>query len=108
MNTKADEKKPDELRQLQEEIAALREDLARIAETVGSLAKERVAEGVRQAKEQAAEALAPEDLEAIRHIGEEGEALLKRLQEQQRRNPLGTLLAAAGVGFVLGRLLGGR
>ncbi len=103
-----------ENKRLQKEVAALKEDMARLREDIAALARalgeaagdyrDQAEEEVRRRARQAREA-AEARLDQARAAGEEAvEAVERRIVEK----PFLSLLTAAGLGFVLARLLDGR
>jgi ElaB/YqjD/DUF883 family membrane-anchored ribosome-binding protein len=94
--------------ELQRQIEALRQDLLRITDTLAKMGKERIEEAAGEAKEKIAERIPEEQLRQIEALKAQGEEALEALKRQQKEHPIGTLLVAAGVGFLLGKALGGR
>ena len=94
--------------ELQKQIEALRQDLLRITDTLAKMGKEKIEEAAGEAKEKIAEQIPEEQLRQIEALKAQGEEALEALKQQQKEHPMGTLLVAAGIGFLLGRVLGGR
>jgi len=103
-----------ENKRLQKEVAALKEDMARLREDIAALtralgetagdyrdaAREEV---LRRAEEAKAQARA--QVERARQAGEE---MVEEVEQKIVEKPFMSLLTAAGIGFVLARLLEGR
>ncbi|WP_457595811.1 hypothetical protein [Hydrogenimonas sp.] len=106
--TRRAEERQDENEALKREVEALKRDLAKLSETLAKMGERKFEEGVAAAKVRAAETVGDEPIERIRELADEGEALVEALKKQHKEHPLGTLLVAAGIGFLLGRALGGR
>ena len=90
---------------LKKEIETLKQDLLRLTETVGKVGESKLKESVDEVKEKIVSQIPPEQLEAAKVQGEEA---LEAIKRQQKEHPVGTLLVAAGIGFLLGKVLGGR
>ena len=90
---------------LAEDLARLREDLRRLSEHLGEEGAERIGRVRDLAQEKLAELeKAVEDLR--RRAGELRSSAAGGLEETVREQPLLSLLAAFGVGVLIGRLLG--
>jgi|AMFO01.1.fsa_nt_gi Uncharacterized conserved protein len=103
-----------ENKRLQKEVAALKEDMARLREDIAALtralgetagdyrdaAREEVLHRARQAREQA-----EAQIEQARAAGEQ---VVEEVEQKIVEKPFMSLLTAAGIGFVLARLLDGR
>jgi len=98
------EPQTDSARDLEADIAALRADIAAITATLGDLAKDTgrtVKREARKTKDQALEAAEDVKDKAIAEF----EHYEDELQATIRERPITSVLVAAGIGFVLSRLL---
>lgn len=79
--------------ELKEEFASLREDVSKIADTLGKLSGEKVSHG----RERAQAAAGRARTETRRAVGV--------VEDEIRQYPLTSLVAAFGVGWLIGRTL---
>ena len=93
---------------LKKEIETLKQDLLRLTETVGKVGESKLKESVDEVKEKIVSQIPPEQLEQLEAAKVQGEEALEAIKRQQKEHPVGTLLVAAGIGFLLGKVLGGR
>ncbi len=99
-----DEALQQELEKLKADIAQLRSDLGSLNETVREAGRERLAEARARAREKAEdtrEALKTKVDEALAT----GQKVVEDLDARVTQNPMGSLLAAFGVGFVIAQLM---
>ncbi|WP_456451326.1 hypothetical protein [Hydrogenimonas sp.] len=94
--------------ELQKEIEALKADLMRLTDTLAKMGEETIKSAAGEAKEKIAAQIPEEQLERLEALKSRGEEALEAIKQQQKEHPLGTLLVAAGIGFLLGRAMGGR
>lgn len=89
---------------LDAEIAALREDVAAITATLGDVVKHRTGEAKAEARRfrQTAERKGEETLEQVQDSFEAAEGELKTMI---RDKPISSVLIAAGIGYVLSKIL---
>jgi DNA repair exonuclease SbcCD ATPase subunit len=103
----AEELREQEMEKLKREIASLREELAALAAGGPGRAKA----GSSGASDAAAPDQAGTDWEDLRQtldeVQERGEKALKDLSARIERHPVGSAVAAFGLGFLIARLLGG-
>lgn len=96
----------------QEELTALKGDIKKIHEDLAFLAEGLTHEGKKEWKEakKAISATASRSIsglsDAAHEVAERSEAALKTVQSGISERPLTSLLAALGVGYLLGKLLG--
>ncbi|WP_201351843.1 DUF883 family protein [Hydrogenimonas urashimensis] len=93
---------------LKKEIETLKKDLLRLTETVGKVGEAKLRESLDGVKERIASEIPPEQLEKFDALKDQGEEAIEAIRRQQKEHPVGTLLVAAGVGFLLGKILGGK
>lgn len=89
--------------ELKSELKTLRDDFAKLVETVKELGTEQANAAMRKARkatEGAAESLRMSAEEAK----ERGEAFAEEIEEMIQRRPLMSILAALGIGYVVGRI----
>lgn len=93
-----------DMEQVRADLAQLREDMAAVAESVVALGRGRV----RRARDRATEAK-DEGLDRLRDLlvdlRERGEAVEGRVESEIQDRPWTSVLAAFGLGFVLGKLM---
>lgn len=94
----------DPAQNLDAEIAALREDVAAITATLGDIVKQRTSEARTEAQKmrRKVEAQGEEALESVRDGFETAESEIK---DMIREKPITSVLIAAGVGYVLSKIL---
>ncbi len=97
-----------EVEELKREIEKLKEDLSKLTQTLGKVGEEKIRGSVEEIKEQVLSQIPKEQLERLEEVKAKSEELLEAVKEQQQKHPAGTLLVAAGIGFLLGRVLGGK
>jgi len=94
----------DRAKELEADIAALREDIAAITATLGDLAKDtgrtmkREAERTKNQALEAAEEIKDKAIAEYEHYEDE-------LQATIRERPITSVLVAAGIGFIISRLI---
>ncbi len=98
----------DRIEELKREIEALKSDLSKLTQTLGKIGEEKIKSSAEEIKEQILSQIPKEQLKQLEEAKEKGEEVLETLKEQQQKHPAGTLLVAAGIGFLLGRVLGGK
>ena len=94
--------------ELKKEIEALKADLMRLTDTLAKMGEETIKSAAGEAKEKIAARIPDEKLEQLEALKTQGEEALEAVKQQQKEHPLGTLLVAAGIGFLLGKAMGGR
>ncbi|UYQ73576.1 hypothetical protein OF122_07425 [Pelagibacterium flavum] len=94
----------DPAKDLDAEIAALREDVAAITATLGDVVKYRTGEAKTEARRlrKSAERKGEETLEQVQDSFEAAEGELKTMI---REKPISSVLIAAGIGYVLSKIL---
>ncbi|WP_456403604.1 hypothetical protein [Hydrogenimonas sp.] len=97
-----------EMKELKREIETLKEDLAKLTQTLQKVAESKVKETAEDLQKQILSQIPEEQLEKLEEAKRKGEEVIETLKEQQEKHPAGTLLVAAGIGFLLGRVLGGK
>ncbi len=95
---------PEELRLLKEDLARLRADMRALKEHLASLGDREAAEA-REAANARIGALRAELDRLGEEFGLRGGEIGRSLEERVREQPLASLLAAFGLGFLLSRLL---
>ncbi|WP_456322372.1 DUF883 family protein [Hydrogenimonas sp.] len=95
-----------EIKELKTEIEALKNDLSRLTETLADIAQKKTKEKSEAVKEQILSQIPEEQLEQIETLKAQGEEIIETVKSQQAQHPMGTLALAAGIGFLLGKLLG--
>jgi len=94
---------PDATEELKEELQALRADLAKLVETVKAMGVEQADSAMHSAREaidHAADKVRAKAAEAQRR----GEAAAEDLEAMVNRHPLTSILAAIGLGYLVGRM----
>ncbi|BDY13319.1 DUF883 family protein [Hydrogenimonas cancrithermarum] len=97
-----------EVEALKKEIEILKKDLLRLTETLGKVGEETIKSSVEDVKEKISAQIPEERLEQIEALKSQGEEAIEAIRQQQKEHPVGTLLLAAGIGFLLGKVLGGK
>ncbi len=98
-----------ELDALKRDIAQLRQDIAALTQAVRQVAEDKVEETRAATRERAEDLI--EDLEArLDALLDQGRETLEGAREKVGEHPVGSVLTAFGLGFIIGRLmdLGGR
>lgn len=98
-----------EMDALKADIAKLREDIAGLSNAVKGAASENVADAKAQAEERMHKAW--DDIERrLQDLLSEGKATFNAAEEKVGEHPVGSMLTAFGIGFVIAKLLdvGGR
>ncbi len=98
-----------ELETLKADISRLRQDIAHLTEAVRTVAQDKAAETKERAQNRVQEGW--EELEAkLDSLLGQGREALEGAQERVSEHPLGSLLTAFSLGFIIGKLmdLGGR
>ena len=103
----AAEQKQDEFRALRDELDKLREDIAALTQDLRSLGRA-AAGSARRAAEGEGERLKADFDEALADLQRRGEKVLRDAKTRVEERPLLTLLIAAAIGFIVGRLLDRR
>ena len=93
---------------LKKEIETLKKDLLKLTETLGKIGEEKIRSSVDGVKEKITSQIPQEQLEQLEAVKAQGEEALEAIKKQQKGHPVGTLLVAAGIGFLLGKVLGGK
>ena len=94
--------------ELKKEIETLKEDLLKLTKAFEKVGEEKIKRAVGDVKERIAEKIPREQLEKLESVKAQGEEAIEVLKKQQKEHPLGTLLVAIGIGFLMGRLMGGN
>ena len=102
-----------ELDNIKNDLAELKEDIRNLTTALADMGRERVGEAAEKMSEKKEDLLDSLSLAEIRErlaqLKDEGEDALDKVRDQMEKYPAGTLLAAVGVGVLIGRLLcGGR
>jgi ElaB/YqjD/DUF883 family membrane-anchored ribosome-binding protein len=97
-----------EVEALRKEVETLKKDILKLTETLGKIGEEKLKSSVDEVKEKIAAQIPDERLEELEALKNQGEEAIEAIRQQQKEHPVGTLLAAAGIGFLLGRVLGGK
>lgn len=95
-----------EVKALKEEIEALKSDLSKLSETLQQLAAAKTKEKLEDVKEQILSKIPEEQKEQMAAIKTEGEKAVEAIKAQQEEHPMGTLLVAVGIGFLMGKVFG--
>lgn len=95
-----------EVKALKAEIETLKKDLSKLSGTLQQLAASKAKEKFDDTKEQILSQIPDEQKEKIEAIKTEGEKAAEAIKAQQQEHPMGTLLVAAGIGFLVGKVLG--
>ena len=93
---------------LRKEIETLKKDLLKLTETLGKIGEEKIRSSVDEVKEKVVSQIPKEQLEQLEAVKAQGEEAIEMIKQQQKEHPVGTLLVAAGIGFLLGKVLGGK
>ncbi len=93
---------------LEKEIAALKEDVRRLTQTLARLGGETLKASAEEMGEKIASQMPPQQREQLEALKEEGSRALAAIKSRQEDHPFVALLVAAGIGFLLGKTLGGR
>ncbi|WP_353661334.1 hypothetical protein [Hydrogenimonas sp. SS33] len=91
---------------LKAEIETLKRDLLKLTETLGKMGEEKIRSAAEGAKEKVVSQIPPEQMEQLEALQEQGAKAMEMIKKQQKENPVGTLLVAAGIGFLLGKIMG--
>ena len=94
--------------ELKKEIETLKKDLVNLTRAFEKAGQEKLKQTVGDVKDRIAEKIPREQLERLEKVKAQGEDALKALKKQQKEHPLGTLLVAIGIGFLMGKLMGGN
>ena len=94
--------------ELKKEIETLKKNLVNLTKAFEKAGEEKVKETVGSVKDKITERISNEQLERLEKVKEQGEDALEAIKRQQKEHPLGTLLVAIGIGFLLGKLMGGN
>ena len=95
-----------EVKALKDEIEALKNDLSKLSETLQQIAAAKAKEKLEDVKEQILSKIPEDQKEKMETIKAEGEKAIEAIKTQQEQHPMGTLLVVAGIGFLLGKMLG--
>jgi len=95
-----------EVKALKAEIEALKNDLAKLGDTLQQLAAAKAKEKFDDVKEQILSQIPDEQKEKLEAIKAEGEKAVEAIKTQQQQHPMGTLLVAVGIGFLMGKMFG--
>lgn len=100
-----------ELDNIRKDLDELKNDIKGLTSALTNLGKERVEEAAEKIGEKKEDLLDSLSLAEIKdRLGElkgEGEDALDVVRDQVEKYPAGTLLAAVGVGVLIGRIMGG-
>ncbi len=94
--------------ELKKEMEALKKDISKLTQTLGKITEEKIKSSAGDIKDQILSQIPKEQLEQLEEARVKSEEVLETLKEQQQKHPAGTLLVAAGIGFLLGKVLGGK
>lgn|GEM_PF-1488721 len=94
--------------ELKKEIETLKEDLLKLSRAFEKVGEEKIKRAVGDVKERIVEKIPEEQLERLEAVKAQGEEAIETLKKQQQEHPLGMLLVAIGLGFLMGRLTGGN
>jgi len=97
-----------EIKALKEEIEALKNDLSKLSGTLQQITAAKAKETLEDVKEELLSQIPEAQKEKIEALKAEGERAVEAIRSQQEQHPLGTLLVAAGIGFLVGKLLGSK
>jgi len=97
-----------EVKALKAEIEALKNDLSKLSDTLQQLAAAKAKEKFDDVKEEILSKIPDEQKEKIEAIKAEGEKAVEAIKTQQEQHPMGTLLVAIGVGFLMGKMFGSK
>ncbi|WP_028584864.1 DUF883 family protein [Desulfogranum mediterraneum] len=98
-----------DLDQLKEEIGRLKDDLKEMTALLGKICKDQAAaaqDRVEQKSEQVLDSFSLAELkEQLAALKDEGEEAVDTVRKQVEKYPAGSLLAAIGLGVIIGKLL---
>jgi len=94
--------------ELKKEIETLRNDLLKLTKAFEKVGEEKIKQAVGDVKDRITEKIPKEQLERLESVKAQGEEAIEAIKKQQKEHPLGTLLVAVGLGFLLGRIMGGN
>jgi len=94
----------EEVERLKEDIGALRRDISALTEALGSVASDYVEEARAKAREKTTEARERVE-ERVNQVADSGKKAVDDLGDQIGERPITSMLAAAGVGFLVARIL---
>ena len=95
-----------EVKALKAEIEALKNDLSKLSDTLQQLAAIKAKEKMQDVKEEILSHIPEDQKEKIEAIKAEGEKAVAAMKTQQEQHPMGMLLIAAGIGFLMGKMFG--
>jgi ElaB/YqjD/DUF883 family membrane-anchored ribosome-binding protein len=95
-----------EIKALKEEIETLKNDLSKLSGTLQQIAETKAKEKFEEVKEQILSQIPEDQKEKIEALKAEGEKAVEAVKTQQEQHPVGTLLVAAGIGFLMGKMFG--
>ncbi|MEJ2469479.1 MAG: hypothetical protein P8Y51_10580, partial [Campylobacterales bacterium] len=95
-----------EIKALKQEIEALKNDLSKLTETLQQIAAAKEKEKAENIKEEILSKIPDDQKEKIEALRAEGEKAVDAIKTQQEQHPMGTLLVAAGIGFLIGKVFG--
>jgi ElaB/YqjD/DUF883 family membrane-anchored ribosome-binding protein len=95
-----------EIKALKQEIEALKNDLSKLTETLQQIAAAKAKEKAEDIKEEILSKIPDDQKEKIEALRAEGEKAVDAIKTQQEQHPMGTLLVAAGIGFLIGKVFG--
>jgi len=95
-----------EVKALKAEIEALKNDLSKLSETLQQIAAAKTKEKLEDVKEQILSKIPEDQKEKMEALKAEGEKAVEAIKTQQEQHPMGTLLVAAGIGFLMGKMFG--
>ncbi len=96
----------EETGELKKEVEALKRDLLALTHALGKRGKESLAESAEEIKNRLMEKIPKEQLEKMEGMKERGEEVLETLKKQQEAHPVGTVLFALALGFLIGKAWG--
>lgn len=100
-----------EIDNIKDDLAELKKDIKGLTSALTDLGKDRVsetAEKIGEKKDDLLDSLSLAEIkERLAELKGEGEDALDVVRDQVEKYPAGTLLAAVGVGVLIGKLLGG-
>ena len=100
-----------EIDNIKDDLAELKKDIKGLTKALTDLGKERVSETagkIGEKKDDLLDSLSLAEIkERLADLKGEGEDALDVVRDQVEKYPAGTLLAAVGVGVLIGKLLGG-
>lgn len=94
----------DPAKELDAEIAALRQDVASITATLGDIVKNRANEAKTEARK-IKQRVEQQGEEAVETVQDTFEAAESELKSMIREKPISSVLIAAGIGYVLSKIL---